>query len=197
MGTQWKSARAFIVVVSLLILCSACQGNQPSAPSPITPNGATPSVNEPLSTTAGQTPQALAAEPSTNGAAGQMPAYYDGQLFTVNMKEMPDDASASLIPKNASVNEIYATNDLDEEQDFIPVIDAIQGDGFNPLWRQTSSFSIRDLRLISSSPTTRSRRLPPDPILRLCSWKPMKCIGVRWSDGNRMAITTARHMVTR
>jgi hypothetical protein len=25
---------------------------------------------------------------------------------------------------------------LDEEQDFIPVIDAIQGDGFNPLWRQ-------------------------------------------------------------
>jgi hypothetical protein len=28
------------------------------------------------------------------------------------------------------------TNDLDEEQDFIPVIDAIQGDGFNPLWRQ-------------------------------------------------------------
>ena len=136
MGTQWKSARAFIVGVSLLIICSACQGNQPSAPSPITPNSATPSVNEPLSTTAGQTPQALAAGPSTNGAAGQMPAYYDGQLFTVNMKEMPDDASASLIPKNASVNEIYATNDLDEEQDFIPVIDAIQGDGFNPLWRQ-------------------------------------------------------------
>ena len=65
-----------------------------------------------------------------------MPAYYDGQLFTVNMTELPDNASASLIPKNASINEIYATNDLDEEQDFIPVIDAIQGDGFNPLWRQ-------------------------------------------------------------
>ena len=136
MDTQWKSACAFIVVVSLLIICSACQGNQPGAPSPITPNSATPSVNEPLSTTAGQTPQALAAGPSTNGAAGQMPAYYDGQLFTVNMKEMPDNASASLIPNNASINEIYATNDLDEEQDFIPVIDAIQGDGFNPLWRQ-------------------------------------------------------------
>jgi hypothetical protein len=25
---------------------------------------------------------------------------------------------------------------LDEEQDFVPVIDAIQGEGFNPLWRQ-------------------------------------------------------------
>jgi hypothetical protein len=136
MGTQWKFARAFIVVVSLPVICSACQGNQqPGAPSPV-PNSAAPSANEPVSTTAGQTAEALGAGPSTKGAAGQMPAYYDGQLFTVNMKEMPDNASASLIPKNASINEIYATNDLDEEQDFIPVIDAIQGDGFNPLWRQ-------------------------------------------------------------
>jgi hypothetical protein len=78
----------------------------------------------------------LAASASSNGAAGQMPAYYEGQLFIVNMKEMPDNASGSLIPKNGSVNEIYASNDLDEEQDFIPVIDAIQGEGLNPLWRQ-------------------------------------------------------------
>ena len=71
-----------------------------------------------------------------NGAAGQMPAYYDGDLFTVNMKEMPDPASEALLASNPSINKIYATNDLDEEQDFIPVIDAIQGDGFNPLWQQ-------------------------------------------------------------
>ena len=37
---------------------------------------------------------------------------------------------------NQSVNTIYATNDLDEEQDFNSVIDAIQGEGFNPLWHQ-------------------------------------------------------------
>jgi len=73
---------------------------------------------------------------SNNGAAGQMPAFYDGVLFTVNMKEMPDNASDSLIDHSSSINEIYASNDLDEEQDFIPVIDAIQGDGFNPLWHQ-------------------------------------------------------------
>lgn len=73
---------------------------------------------------------------SMNGAAGQMPAFYDGMLNTVNMKEMPDGASAALIAHNASINTIYASNDLDEEQDFIPVIDAIQGDGFNPLWHQ-------------------------------------------------------------
>jgi hypothetical protein len=63
-----------------------------------------------------------------------MPAFYDGELFTVNMKEMP--ASDPLIEHNRSINIIYASNDLDEEQDFIPVIDAIQGDGFNPLWLQ-------------------------------------------------------------
>lgn len=73
---------------------------------------------------------------NTNGAAGQMPAFYDGRQFTINSKELPDDASASLIAQNRSVNTIYTTKDLDEEQDFAPVIDAIQGDRFNPLWRQ-------------------------------------------------------------
>ena len=75
-----------------------------------------------------------AAHGSPNGAAGQMPAYYDGELFTVNMFEVP--ASDPLIARNPSINVIYATNDLDEEQDFAPVIDAIQGEGFNPLWLQ-------------------------------------------------------------
>jgi len=77
---------------------------------------------------------ALADSGGMNGAAGQMPAYYDGELFTVNMKEMPN--SDPLIEHNKSINTIYATNDLDEEQDFFPVLDAIQGDGFNPLWQQ-------------------------------------------------------------
>jgi hypothetical protein len=73
---------------------------------------------------------------SLDGAAIQDPAYYDGTLFTVNMKEEPDDASSSINAHNQSHNTIYVTNDLDDEQDFVPVIDAIQGDGFNPLWNQ-------------------------------------------------------------
>jgi hypothetical protein len=85
---------------------------------------------------AGQTGVAFASDGSMNGAAGQMPALYDGELFTVNMKEMPDNASDSLRGNNMSINTIYASNDLDEEQNFTPVIDAIQGDGFNPLWDQ-------------------------------------------------------------
>jgi hypothetical protein len=84
----------------------------------------------------GQANVALTSNASKNGAAGQMPAFYDGELFTVNMKELSDTGSGSIIAKNRSSNEIFASNDLDEEQDFIPVIDAIQGDGFNPLWRQ-------------------------------------------------------------
>ena len=135
MKIGWKSTPGFIVVTLLFLMSSACQGTyQPGAPSQITPATVAASTGDPLSATAGS--QALAQGASSNGAAGQMPAYYEGQLFTVNMKEMPDDASASLIANNPSINEIYASNDLDEEQDFVPVIDAIQGEGFNPLWRQ-------------------------------------------------------------
>jgi hypothetical protein len=71
-----------------------------------------------------------------NGAAGQMPAFYEDQQVTVDMKEMPDNASPTLIAHNKSINTIYAGADLDEEQPFPPVIDAIQGEGFNPLWQQ-------------------------------------------------------------
>ena len=71
-----------------------------------------------------------------NGAAGQMPAFYEGAQVTVNMKELPDNASAQIIPKNQSINIIYAYADLDEPQPFAPVINAIQTEGFNPLWQQ-------------------------------------------------------------
>jgi len=129
MDIGWKSARAFIALVSLSILGTACQQD-----GGLSTTG--PSTSPLLAKTAGHSNGLLAATGSLNGAASQMPAYYEGQLFTVNMKQQPDNASASLIGKNASINEIYASNDLDEKQDFIPVINAIQGDGFNPLWRQ-------------------------------------------------------------
>jgi len=68
------------------------------------------------------------------GKTTQIPAFYDGNRVTINIFEV--ESGDTLIASNRSVNEIYATNDLDEEQDFAPVIDAIQGDGFNPLWQQ-------------------------------------------------------------
>jgi hypothetical protein len=125
MNIGWRSARAFVALGVLPLFWSACQ-----------PDGGVGPTSQPLSMSAGQTTGALAAAGSVNGAAGQRPAYYEDQLFTVNMKELPKDASAAIIAKNQSLNEIYASNDLDDEQDFISVINAIQGEGFNPLWHQ-------------------------------------------------------------
>ena len=68
------------------------------------------------------------------GAQGEMPAFYDDESFTINSKEL--GSSEVLLAHNENHNIIYATNDLDDEQDFFPVLDAIQGDGFNPLWLQ-------------------------------------------------------------
>ena len=76
---------------------------------------------------------ALAAQGSPNGASSQRPVFYEGQQVTVNMFEVPSEA---LLDSNRRVNTIYASNDLDDEQDFLSVIDAIQGEGFNPLWHQ-------------------------------------------------------------
>ena len=129
MEIGWKSAPAFIALGLLSILGTACQQDGGLSTT-------APSTSPPLAKTAGHSNGLLAATGSVNGAAGQMPAYFEGQLFTINIKQQSDNAGASLIGKNASINEIYASNDLDEKQDFIPVINAIQGDGFNPLWRQ-------------------------------------------------------------
>jgi hypothetical protein len=107
MNIAWKLARLSTAVVLLCIWGAAFNSQINAAP---------------------------AGHGSMHGAAGRMPAFYDGELFTVNMFEVP--ASEALIDHNGSINTIFATNDLDEEQDFIPVIDAIQGEGFNPLWQQ-------------------------------------------------------------
>ena len=77
---------------------------------------------------------AALAQGSPHGASTQRPVFYEGHRVTVNMFEVP--ASDPLLANNRGVNTIYATNDLDEQQDFLSVIDAIQGDGFNPLWHQ-------------------------------------------------------------
>jgi hypothetical protein len=74
---------------------------------------------------------------STNGSAGDMPAFYDGKVFTINFKELAPDAEKSAIAHNAAINKIFMSDPgLPGDQPFISVLDAIQGDGFNPLWRE-------------------------------------------------------------
>jgi hypothetical protein len=83
----------------------------------------------------GMTVLVLAGSP--NGSQGQMPAYYDGELFTINFKELPPGGEAAVLAQNKSINTIYMSDQaMAEGFDFISVIDAIQGDGFNPLWNE-------------------------------------------------------------
>jgi hypothetical protein len=67
-----------------------------------------------------------------NGSGGDMPAYYDGQLFTINFKLLHPD-----LHNNPSVNTIYQCDSCAAQNlNFISVLDAIQGDGFNPIWEE-------------------------------------------------------------
>jgi hypothetical protein len=162
MDIRMKSARAVLTLGLLSPLWGACQheSEATTAPSAVS-NGV------------------LAAKGNLNGAAGQMPAYYDGQLFTVNMKEQPGNASAEIIAKNQGLNEIYTTRDLDDEQEFFPVIDAIQGDGFNPMWHQIlivfnagftphQFFSDEEVDAAASGPNPEITLVPTDEVYR-CS----------------------------
>jgi hypothetical protein len=71
-----------------------------------------------------------------NGSSGQMPAYYDDSLFTINFKLEPN--SDGLIAHNKSINTIYMCDQCEQAGVmFTSVLDAIQGDGFNPLWQES------------------------------------------------------------
>ena len=77
----------------------------------------------------------VASAASPNGRGGIMPAIYDGESFLINFFELSEQAADSLIDHNASINVIYMSEDLlPGGEMFVAVLDAIQGDGFNPLW---------------------------------------------------------------
>jgi hypothetical protein len=93
------------------------------------------SLTEPQSQPISSTTK-VASSSSENGRESARPVYYDGELVTVNMVELSDDAAEQIIASNSSVNVIYAYADLDEPQPFNSIIDAVPTDGFNPLWLQ-------------------------------------------------------------
>lgn len=65
------------------------------------------------------------------------PAYYDSTLFTINFKEIASGGEAANLMHNASINNIHQSDGRSPGgQMFVGVIDAIQGDGFNPLWQE-------------------------------------------------------------
>jgi hypothetical protein len=74
---------------------------------------------------------------STKGSASTIPAYYDAKLFNIQFVEFSPAAEKSLLQHNASLNFIYQSDPgLPGGQPFISVIDAVPGDGFNPVWEE-------------------------------------------------------------
>ena len=77
---------------------------------------------------------------SMNGVAGSMPAFYDDTLFTINFMELPSGGEAANLTHNGSINTIYMCDACEGQlpggASFMSVLDAIQGDGFNPLWQE-------------------------------------------------------------
>jgi hypothetical protein len=83
-----------------------------------------------------------------NGRSGSMPAFYDGQLFTINFAELPPGGESSVLANNKSHNIIYCVSDC-SNPNFTPVLNAIQGEGpgFNPLWNEM------DITFLTIAPT--------------------------------------------
>ena len=66
-----------------------------------------------------------------------MPAYYDGELFTISFFELPPGGERTVLARNKSINIIYQSDQAEAAGlEFISVLDAIPGDGFNPLWQE-------------------------------------------------------------
>lgn len=72
-----------------------------------------------------------------NGSASTIPAYYDHALFNIHFVEFSPQAEQALLQHNGSLNFIYQSDPgLPGGAPFISVIDAIPGDGFNPIWEE-------------------------------------------------------------
>jgi len=72
-----------------------------------------------------------------SGNASSIPAYYDGELFTIHFVEFSSQAEQALLQHSQSLNFIYQSDPgLPGGQPFISVIDAVPGDGFNPIWEE-------------------------------------------------------------
>jgi hypothetical protein len=82
----------------------------------------------------------LATQASTTkdseGAATQIPAFFNGQSVIINVVQLADKAAAAILASNPRLQTIFVTNDLDQPQTFAPVLSAVPGQNFNGLWDQ-------------------------------------------------------------
>jgi hypothetical protein len=72
----------------------------------------------------------------SEGAATQIPAFFNGKSVTINVLQKSDQSAASLLANNQKLQAIFVTNDLDQPQTFAPVLSAVPGQNFNGNWDQ-------------------------------------------------------------
>jgi len=74
---------------------------------------------------------------NSRGSGRTIPAYYDHNLFNIQFVEFSAAAEKALLQHNTALNFIYQSDPgLPGGQPFISVIDAVPGDGFNPIWEE-------------------------------------------------------------
>ncbi|MGE5457907.1 MAG: hypothetical protein ACM3RX_06095, partial [Methanococcaceae archaeon] len=84
------------------------------------------------------------------GITTSIPAYYDHKLFTILFFEFPSKAEETLLNHNPGINFIYQSDQGLPGGPFISVLDAVPGDGMNPVWEEVqitfnSGFTPRQL----------------------------------------------------
>lgn len=115
----------YFITLPILVATFACGRQTSTQPSPMPQPNAIASSGM------------LTTQSSDNGVAGSVPAYYDDELFTINLKDQPPAAQVALLAHNGSINTIYRSDSCAAAgHPLIAVLDAIQGDGFNPLWQE-------------------------------------------------------------
>jgi hypothetical protein len=137
-GARGMWTRTVVMIAMITAAASCGKSSTPASPSTNpSPNMPAPSSGPYGTTALGAAGTISTAQGSANGVAGAMPAYYDGQLFTINFTELPPGGEGANLSQNGSINNIYQSDGCKPGgQTFLSVIDAIQGDGFNPLWRE-------------------------------------------------------------
>ena len=115
------------VSLTTLIVAAACGSTATDVPST--------SSHTPPMALAG--PLGASTTGNTSGIGSAMPALYDGRLFKINFTELPPGGESANLARNGSINNIYQSDQCDAiGKTFVSVIDAVPGDGMNPLWQE-------------------------------------------------------------
>ena len=97
-----RSLFALVTVATCAVACSP----SPTAPQVVSAQSSSMPML-PLTSSSGSS--RMVSGGSLNGIAGAMPAYYDGQFFTINFKELPPGGEDANIRHNHSTRFISLT----------------------------------------------------------------------------------------